>query len=79
MQRFTDVAVVEATQFVSSGEHRLEQTHIVFAGRVEARIAATLMSFRLCQIGDLLIGRRRIIHNGQRIQVAVVGDAANSP
>ena len=55
MQRFTDVAVVEATQLVSSGEYCLEQTHIVFAGRVEAGIAATLMSFRLCQIGDLLI------------------------
>jgi hypothetical protein len=40
---------------VSTGEHRLEQTHIVFPGRVESGIAVASMNFCICQIGDLLI------------------------
>ena len=62
---------------MSPREHCLEETNVVPACRIESGKSPASGHFRFCQIGNLLISRRRVIHNGQRIQIAVVGGAAH--
>ena len=69
----TNVRIVETSKLVTTRLHRLKHFHVFTTSRIEARITPSLMNLRFRQLRHSAVGRCRIIHNRQGIQIAVVG------
>ncbi len=66
---FTSFGVAKAAQQMLTRKHRLEQFDVGAPGRIEAGVAASSVQLRFGQMRHLPIGRCRVGHDRQRVQV----------
>jgi hypothetical protein len=67
------IGIGESTNMVLTCHHCLEQLNVVSGKRIKCSYPATGCGLLSCSdIVELLDCRRRVVHNGQRIQVSVV-------
>src|SRR5262245_2454194 len=71
-QGFPDVAVAKAARDVVAIQNRPEPAYVVTPRRVEAGVAVAVDYLRLGQLPQFRVGRRRIVHHRQRVQIAAV-------
>ena len=68
----TQVAIAESLRDVIPGQHGGKPACRVCAGRVEARVTASLVTLSLRQALEIVVARRRIVDRRQRRQLTLV-------
>jgi len=72
----SEVAVGEAAEQMFAAHHSGKETNVVSGQRIEAAIGALGVTDGLGESAQLSMGRRGIVYDGQGVQVAGVGGAA---